>query len=341
MALGYAALLNTAEQPHWTVFLVDFELARPDVRRIEEQLKDAPSRLLFMSIDGGADSVLERLGAAGVALDRDYVSLQGLVCENASVTELHRLHAAIARSDLARIELPLPECGFRSEFASYLVNIVTNADYDEQEMIADCFFDFLAAAEPYEVVVETPNGSLSVRDDRSWFDLTGRLRTKELRILPAGEVSYTGDNISGDFVVDGAILPFPEHPSAANDAQELLRISADLHRNPVHFQIRDGRVTEVLSEGPAAETFLALFEREPRYRFVTEVGVSFNRECKTFVHDWPAASNETRPGAHIGLGGDPSPDEGFERGKPLVHIDCVAGNCEVVVNGKRFLRARL
>jgi hypothetical protein len=339
--LGYPALLNLKEQRHWTVFLSDFSLPTADVQSLKEQLATTPSRPLFLSVDGGAPRVLEKLRSAGVDLDHDYVSVQGVVFRHHNVLQLHELLEAIPRSDLARIELPLPECGFRPSNASYLLKIVMQADYREQEQIADRFFDLLDEASPYEVIVKTPRSTMTVRDDRGWFDITGRLRQRELRILPAGEVSYTGDRVSGEFSVDGAILPFPEHPDAAADARRLQRVNSDLREHPLRVRISEGSVTEVRGRGRAARTLSKLFEQDERYRSVTEVGIAFNRECHTFVHDWAAASNESRPGVHLGLGGDPSPDEGSERGSPLVHIDCIAGNCEVLVNRHPFLRASL
>jgi hypothetical protein len=337
---GYKTLLNLSEQPHWTVFLTDFQLPERDVRSIKAQLKNRPTRTLFLTIDSAA-KVLGALRSAGVNLDRDYVSLQGVVFRHRNVLRLHDLLEQISRADLARIELPLPECGFQSSFASELLRMVMNADYDEQELFADEFFRLLETVTPYKVTVKTKRSTLTVADRRQWFDLTGHLRQRELRILPAGEVSYTGDSVSGAFVIDGAIIPFPEHPSVANEANILHSISRGLRNDPIRMRVRQGRVADIEGNRRAVETFSRLFDRDERYRNVTEVGIAFNRECSRFIYDWPAASNESRPGVHLGIGGDPSPDDEAVRGKPLVHIDCVAGNCEVFVNRIPFLRASL
>jgi len=147
--------------------------------------------------------------------------------------------------------------------------------------------------------------------------------------------------VSGEFVVDGALLPFPEQPDSAGDALRVQEANSGLRDHPCRLKICNGSVVDVTGDGDAPAILSSLFEQDPRYRDVTEVGIGFNRECHTFVHDWPAASNEARPGVHVGLGGDPSPDDGMKAGAPLVHIDCVAGNCEVFVNGKPFLRASL
>ena len=339
--IGYAALLNLAEQPHWTVVLNDFTIPTAARKRLRHKFARLPTQLLFLRIDNGVEDVFARLTRAGVNPQQDYISLQGFAFRHENVLNLHALLSRIPRCDLARLELPLPECGFRPSQATYLLDIVSKADYVEQEEIAQRFYSLLSESVPYKVVVTSADATMTVRDRRPWFDITGRLRKKELRILPAGEVSYTGDSVSGDFVIDGALLPFPEDPLAAGDARRIQVLSEELREHPCRLSLRDGKVVAVSGSGRAPTVLSFLFQKDARYRNVTEVGISFNRECHTFVHDWPAASNEARPGVHVGLGGDPSPDDGMKTGAPLVHIDCIAGTCDVSVNGNAFLSAMM
>jgi hypothetical protein len=99
-------------------------------------------------------------------------------------------------------------------------------------------------------------------------------------------------------------------------------------------------VTAITGGGPA-QALAELLEHDA-YRTVSEVGLSFNRACARYIHDWPAASNEGHPGAHIALGGDPEPKGDRPHGPvPIVHVDLMAANAAVTVNGRRFLQTSL
>jgi leucyl aminopeptidase (aminopeptidase T) len=211
------------------------------------------------------------------------------------------------------------------------------SDYEEQERIADRFFALLSTRKPYRVSVKTESGNLVVEDRRPWFDFAGRLREGELRFLPAGEVSYAGDRADGEFIVDGAILPFPEHPDLAEKARAIGRLSRTVELDPLVLEIRKGLIVNASGNVRAREAISRLFDEDNRYRQVVEVGISFNSASRKFIHQWPAASNEVHPGVHLGLGGDPSRSN--KRGPALIHIDLIAANCQVLVNGQRFLQA--
>jgi hypothetical protein len=333
-ARGYPDLLNLGAQPHWTVFVSDFVLPAANIRHLKRELKSAATRPLFIRLNDRRDGVAEQLASAGVDFENDYVSLQGIISRQENLAPLHQLFDTLRHRDLARLEVPFRECGFQPSFASHLLDVVMQGDYAEQDRISDRFFFLLRKRKPYVVTVETPGSRLQVRDTVQWFDFAGRLRQGEGRFLPGGEVAYNGERVNGAIVVDGAILPVAQYPSAAQEARRLQRISRLIAKDPVTFIIRAGRVVEVQGRR-AADGFSKLFGRDERYREVTEVGISFNRACKTFVHHWAAVSNETRPGVHLGIGGG-----GTSRNSgALVHIDCIVANCQVFVNGHPFLRA--
>jgi len=335
---GYPALLNLSAQPHWTVFVSDFALPSHDVRRLKRQLENVPTRALFVRLDRGLNELNRTLRSANINLRDDYISFQALTFQHSNSLQVTRLLGS-PRRDLAKLELPLPESRFHPSHASHLLRIVMKADYREQELIAHRFFDLLSRRKPYTVKAETADGTLLVNDERPWYDFSGRLREGEMRILPAGEVSYAGNHVEGDFTVDGAILPFPEHPELAAYASRLGRLSRTMRRRPLQLKIRRGKVIDVGGKGDAPRAFRRLFEKDERYRRVVEVGISFNSASRRFIHSWPAASNEVHPGVHLGIGGDPSRnDDGYERAARLIHIDLIAVNCRVDVNGQGFLR---
>jgi hypothetical protein len=334
-------LLNLEAQPHHTVVLSDFPLPQADVIRLRRHLSKAPTRLLFGRIDRGVPAVQRALKNNGVDVRRHYVSLQGVVSRYENVSRLHDLLADLTRGDVARLDLPFAQAGFRPAHASHLLRVVSRADYAEQDAIANSFFALLERRRLYDLTAHTPGGAtLRITDDTGWFPLAGRLRSGEFRTLPAGEVSYPGSQIDGAFVADGALLASPEHPGAAREAVRLGRMSRELREHPLRIEISRGRVTNVSGRGRLSSAISRLIDRDPRYGIVTEVGISFNRACRKFIHRWGAASNEGRPGVHIAIGGDPDHRDGEGLiGEPLVHLDLMAANCSVFVNGRPFLRA--
>ena len=336
---GYGGLLNLQAQRHWTVFVLDFDLPQSDFERLRTQIEGAPTTPVVVRIDDGLTSALQELKNAGVSTQEDYLSFHTILSRHSSLGLLEKLYESFPRRDVVRIDLPLTETGFKPVFASRLIEIITDADYLEQERIADRFYHLLARSEPYRVVVHSAGETLTIEDCQGWFDLAGPLIEGQMRTIPGGEVSYTGDRINGTFTVDGAILASPETMDVAEEAVRLGQLSGELQAHPVRFDVANGRVERVSSTGAAAAAINALFQDE-RYRNVTEIGISFNRACREFIHDWPASSNESRPGVHIGIGADPDREgEPGDLSRPLIHLDLMAANCEVFVNGVPFLRA--
>lgn len=336
MARGLPGLLNIGAERHWTVFVSDFALPPPDIRRVGQQLSDTPTRLLFCS----ADALEPQLQKAGVDLEKDYISLQVLVSKFESIGRVGTLFSSLPHADMARLHLPFAGTHFRRSFASQILRVVMNADYGEQDRISDRFFQHLEKKVPYKVVVRTRGqGELVICDDAPWFHLAGRMERGESRALPGGEVAYTGDGIDGAFTVDGALLASPEDPSIGSVAAELSGLSEHLARNPLRVKIRDGRVVGFAGNRKLADALQILFASDARYGQVTEVGISFNRACESFIHEWPAASNEGRPGVHIALGADPDRrDESAASRTPIVHIDLMAATSKVWVNTAQFLQ---
>ncbi|MDQ6803331.1 MAG: hypothetical protein M3041_21220 [Acidobacteriota bacterium] len=331
--------MNLKAQPHWTVFLTDFQLPIRQIDRIRRHLIASDTRPLFIRIDHGAARTLGDLRSAGVDIQRDYVSIQAVLSRDENRIPLQEVMRRIVRCDMATVEVPSRESGFRPAFASHLLNVVMRSDYFEQDRIADRFFELLGAQRPYEVKVATRTATLIVRDDKRWFQFAGPLRANTVRLLPDGEVAYFGEHIEGKFVIDGAILPIAQHPRFAEKARRVLRLSRAMEKHPLGLEIRHGNIVAVTGNRDGRSVLEDLFKESDRYRRVVEVGISFNRACRTFIHSWPAASNEGRPGVHLGLGGPSNPDDGEPERSPLIHIDCMAANCAVFVNGKPFLRA--
>jgi leucyl aminopeptidase (aminopeptidase T) len=332
---GLPGLLNIGAERHWTIFVSDFALRRSDVDRVRRQVAGVPTRLLFTRVG----SVQRQLRTAGVDPQNDYLSLQVIVSRFENIRRLHELFTSLPRADMARLDLPFAGTRFQRSFATHALDVVMNADYGEQDRISDRFFRHLERTVPYRVVLRTgESGELVISDDVAWFHLAGRLDAGESRSLPGGEVAYTGNRMAGDFTVDGAILPSPQRPAAGRTAARLAPLSNYLAQNPLRVVIRDGRVIQFEGNPKIADPLRALLDRDDRYGQVTEVGISFNRACGRFIHDWPAASNEGRPGVHIAIGGDPDRSHPRARRRAaLVHIDLMAATSAVWVNDTPFL----
>jgi leucyl aminopeptidase (aminopeptidase T) len=333
---GFPGLLHLEAERHWTVFVSDFELARSDIERIQRQIATVRTQPLFAHIA----SLRRQLKAARVDLKHDYVSLQVLVHRFTSLYRLRKVFAALPHADMAQIDLPLAGTRFKRSFATHALEVVMSADYGEQDRISDQFFENLEAKLPYRVVIRTSDRSELVICDRTpWFHLAGRMTPGESRALPGGEVAYPGEQIHGTFTAGGALLASPEEAEAGRAAARLRPLSRLISRYPLHVHIQHGRVVRFEGNPKVVAPLERLLSRDERYAQVTEVGISFNRACHRFVHEWPAASNEGRPGVHIGIGGDPDRRQTWtDRRPPLVHIDLMSASSLVWVNDIPFLK---
>jgi len=334
--MSLTGLLNLGERNHHVAVVTDFELPASALSAIREAIGGAPTHLHFVSVAESADELIGRLVADGIVPERDYVSLLAVISRHQSFDVLRNAQVGLPRGDLARLELPSLEMGFSPGHAVAMLNVVLASDFRQQERASAFFYELLGLCQPYSVVVETRNGVMNISGRRPWFQLAGRLAQGESRILPGGEVAYTGSDVSGTFTVDGGLLATPERPSVAPLAVALTALSRRFADDPVDFYVENGQVLDLRSRGALAGDLSSLLNA-PAYRRLTEVGVSFNSACTALIHDWPASANEGFPGVHIAVGGDPDPDED-DALQPAVHLDLIAATAAVHVNSRAFLR---
>lgn len=338
---GYASLLTPRGDPHWVLFLFDFAFERRLEERLRSQFPGRPYRLLFMEIEPTAVdyvSILSFLISEGLDPTGSHVSVQLFHC----TYEGYEAGATIARMfkkyDLCRVELPLTQMGFRSEHASATAEIICQSNYIAQDQAAGLFYSHLSAQVPYRVdLITEGEHRLFVIDTEPWVQIAGPVEPREWRLLPGGEVAYTGERVEGLFTVDGAILPTPQSTAAAPLARAIFELSRHVAHDPITLEIRGGQVVEWRSARGLARQLQGLLKADG-FRQLTEVGVSFNQACRDFTHEWPCPANESHPGVHIGIGGEPAPSKG---GAPdpmaMVHIDLIASTGSVLVNDRNFM----
>lgn len=334
---GLGELLNLASDDHLTVVVCDFEPTVEQRTRIGRQFEGVATRLkLIVAADAGdAEAQLEEARRAHPA---SYLSLQLLSHRHDTYASCARFFHGLERKDMARLELPVRGLGFSSSQVDFLLDVLEDSDFAEQQRYSNDFFSALESAAPYTVEIITPGARLAVTGAGPWFQLAGPLTADESRILPGGEVAYTGDDVSGTFVVDGTLLATPQGPDAIEAALALQQLMPQFRSDPVTFTIEKGVVRSLHSAGTLAERLRSLLAHRAYARLV-EVGVSFNRACRGLVYDWPASANEGYPGAHLGVGGDPAPDDDLNK-DALVHIDFISRDAQVFVNGSRFVATR-
>lgn len=339
---GIEGLLNLEQPLHTTVIVTDFEESDRVASVFHRALNGVPTRVAHLHLStvdecktNHGDRVSD-LAVHGLNKDEAYISVLALLCQHDSFKHVRRLQETIPRGDFARLELPSIEMGFELSHAIEMADVIISADYGLQDLACDVFFTYLALHAPYLVEISTPHGGLQVSGFKPWFQLAGKLVIGESRILPGGEVAYTGSDIDGVFTVTGGLLATPETPESVPLARALTRLSRRFEHDAVSISISGGYVTAFESEGPLANELKMLLQ-DAGYRQVTEVGVSFNTACKTLIHDWPASSNEGCPGVHIGLGGDPDPEQDQAK-EALVHIDLISPSASVLINGRPFMK---
>jgi len=333
--MSLAGLLNHEEPHHVTLVLTDFQLPEGLETRLHEAVAGLSTRLVLVCAADDPSTLRVEIARAGLDPNRDYVSFLCLFCRHASFDAARAAFQAFPRADFARLELPSEEMGFSPTQAAYLLGVVLDADYELQDVAARRFYSMLGKQRPYVVQIETRGGLLVVEDEKPWFQLGGKLQPGENRILPGGEVAYTGSRVTGVFTVDGGLLATPQRPAAAELALSLTALSRHFAEDPVDITIEKGVCVSLRSAGPLAARIEALLG-DPYYRNLTELGISFNTACEALVHEWAASSNEGVPGVHIGVGGDPDP-EGERAGRPLVHVDLISSSPRVTVNGAIFM----
>jgi hypothetical protein len=335
---NYASILNISCQlPHLTLLITDF----PEGVYLANRFADAISTLskvLLVNVVKDEDPMLAiNRVAAEECIDiqkymtSGYASFHLLIRRHESFQRIRQGINAFSKWDIARLELPPLDINVTSQELNTLCTVVLTADYNEQKKYSDEIFNALCLSSSYQIECKTDTEvNLEINDNVPLFDLAGPLQEGDERILPGGEVAYTGNEINGCFKVTGGLLSTATQSSGINRSKQLMALSSRISSDPLYFEIQSGRVQRVWSLGTLAADFSELFpiKQNPE---ITEVGFSFNTACKNLVHSWPSSANEGIPGIHIALGGDPGSVLEVDQ-RADVHVDLISPNATIKIN---------
>ncbi len=327
---GYNSLLAQFS-PHKAVlvFLTDFKLTEKHTNT----LLSSASRYstVVFNIDFDYSKVLELLCCL-----KKQKKTAVFVCyflKHASIIKGHSLLETNNNYSFARVELPIIDFSPSLEQIFYIHHVIDRSDYQRQSITAKRLFRYLQESVPYSITIKT-TGELTINDRIPLFELYGPLGKGEHRILPGGEVAYTGSSINGTFTINGALLATPLHPRGHDLAQRITTLSKHIPNDPITLMIKNGIIHHWTSVGGLHRQITTILNSRLYYR-ITEVGFSFNFAVKQFIHNWPASSNEGHPGVHVAIGGDPDPDEKNVH-KELIHVDFMSTNTSVKINNNIF-----
>jgi hypothetical protein len=203
------------------------------------------------------------------------------------------------------------------------VATLASTDPKAQQARAETFFEALedAATLTLTDALRGTSCGFDAADDRlSWHQQAGPLAPGEQQIAPAGELavfpgeitSFTPEQtlpLTGELSLRGWPIVHGGYRDDLGDEQAALYDALlPLHAEPVRLAIADGRITDCVPLTPAAQrpaaALTALFEDDPRYRVIWELGFGINPDVT--VQPGNCGLNEVYGGrhgvVHLGLG---------------------------------------
>lgn len=223
--------------------------------------------------------------------------------------------------------MPAGSTPLRWEQVRYFLQVAERNDAVQLGKVADTFFESVERA-PALHITDAAHGTEAVFDhgagDYSWNQQAGPLEAGEQQILPAGELSVlpvdiTGFDpaarlaISGSLTLRGwPIVHRYDVPDDLADQHRLFSVLRDLVTHPVILHVVDGVIErhEAADAGGnrAAAALQELFDEDPRYRTIWELGFGINTDLEVLPGN--CGPNEvygaTDGAFHLGLGLTPT-----------------------------------
>ena len=192
--------------------------------------------------------------------------------------------------------LPAGSTPLTAEHVRYYLRAAARSDTAAQEALAEEFFDRVGASD--RLLITDENTGTEAEFDHTvgdcvWNQQAGVLEPGEQQLLPPGKLSVTAADIStfqpearllgltGELTLHGwPIVHRHADPAEADEQGRLFERLAALVSHPVTLRVRAGTVEEALPKNDgartAAEALNLLFEEDPRYRTVWELGFGIN-----------------------------------------------------------------
>lgn len=325
--------LDTGGREHITVLFADLPLPEPFV----EGLRSVEgTRLLTVDATGirSQAEVLQQVYDPA----RRYVSVHDYCARSFFPVDVSAAGFARVGRGIDYTSFEFPRFDLSDEQVELLLQRFTSGEPKRELDQAEAFYGLLGDDPSYSVEVrsgEAFDRVLTVQGPAPWMEICGPLVEGDNRFAPGSELFYNGPNVDGTLHCAGAInlLPLRSEHLDEQTCRALLALGERIPGDPLDLVFTDGRLAGIRSRGPLAEEFMAIFDRNEAFSWVVEVGIGMAASAGPLIHEWAAPTNEAVPGVHVGLGADPGNPLRFDT---MVHMDFVAPDVQIKVNGKQF-----
>lgn len=198
------------------------------------------------------------------------------------------------------------------------------ADYRVVASVTTAVYDLARFA--HEIHVTTPDGTdltATLSPVLHWVSCTGLYHEAgQWGNLPEGETFTCPGNTNGTVV--------------AHIIGDYFSSKYGVLDQPVTFELREGRVTEVRSQNAALATELAAYlDSAENGRRVGEFAIGTNIGLKKLTGN--LLQDEKLPGIHVAFG-NPYPAETGANWSSAVHVDVIPLRCTITVDGETVMR---
>jgi aminopeptidase len=156
-----------------------------------------------------------------------------------------------------------------------------------------------------------------------WVKTCGQITPQIWSNLPAGEVFTTPSNVNGIYVVDGVIGDY------------FSQKYGDLSNYPLILEIENNRLRAIKCDNHYLETeFWHYVHVDENSNRVGEFAIGTNIGVNKMIHN--LLQDEKLPGTHLALG-DPYGSQTGADWSATTHIDAIAKNCDIWIDGQQIM----
>lgn len=198
------------------------------------------------------------------------------------------------------------------------------ADYNVVDAIGQKIQEMAAASRTINTRTEAGTDIEATFDpDIKWIKTCGMITPQVWSNLPAGEVFTAPANVNGIYVVDGTIGDY------------FSQKYGNLSDNPLFLEIENNRLRSVKCDNRYLQTefwrYAHMSENSDR---VGEFAIGANIGVTSMIYN--LLQDEKLPGMHIALGDPYGSQTGADWSAPT-HVDAIAKDCDIWVDGKQIM----